>query len=155
MHQWYWSYQYPDFLNSNDEFVEFDSYIVPESDLDDENILLSSLDPFMGYPHPGTPNSSSSSLARDLLTTRCLNQKGMYSVYPYASPMFSADAVLDTPELRQEVVTRFRASNAYLEQDSRWSIHTLRKGIFKGEERVYLYNTQARMTLEFFDLIKR
>jgi len=54
-HQWYWSYQYPDFLNSNDEFVEFDSYIVPESDLDDENILLSSLDPFMGYPHPGTP----------------------------------------------------------------------------------------------------
>jgi len=43
----------------------------------------------------------------------------MYSVYPYASPMFSADAVLDTPELRQEVVTRFRASNAYLEQDSR------------------------------------
>ena len=28
-HQWYWSYQYPDFLDSNDEFIEFDSYIVP------------------------------------------------------------------------------------------------------------------------------
>ena len=34
-HQWYWSYQYPDFLNSDgDGFVEFDSYIVPESDLE-------------------------------------------------------------------------------------------------------------------------
>ena len=26
-HQWYWSYQYPDFLNADDEFIEFDSYI--------------------------------------------------------------------------------------------------------------------------------
>ena len=34
-HQWYWSYQYPDFLDSNDEFIEFDSYIVPESDLEE------------------------------------------------------------------------------------------------------------------------
>jgi cytochrome c oxidase subunit 2 len=34
-HQWYWSYQYPDFANDDDEFVEFDSYIVPESDLEE------------------------------------------------------------------------------------------------------------------------
>ena len=33
-HQWYWSYQYPDFINNDEEFVEFDSYIVPESDLE-------------------------------------------------------------------------------------------------------------------------
>jgi cytochrome c oxidase subunit 1 len=33
-HQWYWSYQYPDFTNDDDEFVEFDSYIIPESDLE-------------------------------------------------------------------------------------------------------------------------
>ena len=33
-HQWYWSYQYPDFLDSTDELIEFDSYIVPESDLE-------------------------------------------------------------------------------------------------------------------------
>jgi cytochrome c oxidase subunit II len=32
-HQWYWSYQYPDFLNLDDELIEFDSYIIPESDL--------------------------------------------------------------------------------------------------------------------------
>ena len=33
-HQWYWSYQYPDFLTSDDEFIEFDSYLIPESDLE-------------------------------------------------------------------------------------------------------------------------
>ena len=32
-HQWYWSYQYPYFIDSNEEFIEFDSYIVPASDL--------------------------------------------------------------------------------------------------------------------------
>ena len=31
-HQWYWSYQYPDFTNNDDEFVEYDSYIIPEND---------------------------------------------------------------------------------------------------------------------------
>jgi heme/copper-type cytochrome/quinol oxidase subunit 2 len=33
-HQWYWSYQYPDFLNDEDEFIEFDSYLVPEFELE-------------------------------------------------------------------------------------------------------------------------
>ena len=33
-HQWYWSYQYPDFIDSNEEFIEFDSYIIPDSDLE-------------------------------------------------------------------------------------------------------------------------
>ena len=30
-HQWYWNYEYPDFLNSDGDFVEFDSYLVPET----------------------------------------------------------------------------------------------------------------------------
>ena len=33
-HQWYWSYQYPDFTNNDEEFLEYDSYIIPESDLE-------------------------------------------------------------------------------------------------------------------------
>ena len=33
-HQWYWSYQYPDFTNNSEEYVEYDSYIIPESDLE-------------------------------------------------------------------------------------------------------------------------
>lgn len=43
-HQWYWSYQYPDFLDSNDEFIEFDSYIVPESDLDSGTLRMLEVD---------------------------------------------------------------------------------------------------------------
>ena len=32
-HQWYWSYQYPDFIGDDGDFIEYDSYLTPESDL--------------------------------------------------------------------------------------------------------------------------
>ena len=43
-HQWYWSYQYPDFTNEDDEFIEFDSYIVPESDLEEGQFRMLEVD---------------------------------------------------------------------------------------------------------------
>ena len=43
-HQWYWSYQYPDFLNNDDEFIEFDSYLIPESDLQDGALRMLEVD---------------------------------------------------------------------------------------------------------------
>lgn len=43
-HQWYWSYQYPDFLTSDNEFIEFDSYIVPESDLEEGALRMLEVD---------------------------------------------------------------------------------------------------------------
>jgi len=43
-HQWYWSYQYPDFINSDDEFIEFDSYLVPEPDLQDGALRMLEVD---------------------------------------------------------------------------------------------------------------
>ena len=43
-HQWYWSYQYPDFLNSDNESIEFDSYIVPDSDLEEGTLRLLEVD---------------------------------------------------------------------------------------------------------------
>lgn len=43
-HQWYWSYQYPDFLDSDNEFIEFDSYIVPESDLEEGGLRMLEVD---------------------------------------------------------------------------------------------------------------
>ena len=43
-HQWYWSYQYPDFLNNENEFIEFDSYLVPESDLEDGSLRMLEVD---------------------------------------------------------------------------------------------------------------
>ena len=33
-HQWYWNYRYPDFTNIQEDSIEFDSYIIPESDLE-------------------------------------------------------------------------------------------------------------------------
>ena len=32
-HYWYWSYQYLDFTSREEDSIEFDSYIIPESDL--------------------------------------------------------------------------------------------------------------------------
>lgn len=43
-HQWYWSYSYPDFLDSNEEFIEFDSYIVPDSDLEEGTLRMLEVD---------------------------------------------------------------------------------------------------------------
>ena len=43
-HQWYWSYQYTDFLDSDGEFIEFDSYLVPEADLEDGALRMLEVD---------------------------------------------------------------------------------------------------------------
>ena len=43
-HQWYWSYQYPDFLDSDDSFIEFDSYLIPESDLEQGALRMLEVD---------------------------------------------------------------------------------------------------------------
>jgi len=33
-HQWYWSYEYSDFVREDGDAIEFDSYMIPESDLE-------------------------------------------------------------------------------------------------------------------------
>ena len=43
-HQWYWSYEYPDFLTSEGDFIEFDSYLVPESDLEKGTLRMLEVD---------------------------------------------------------------------------------------------------------------
>jgi cytochrome c oxidase subunit 1 len=43
-HQWYWSYEYCDFTDEDNEFIEFDSYIVPESDLEDGGLRMLEVD---------------------------------------------------------------------------------------------------------------
>lgn len=43
-HQWYWSYQYPDFLDNDEEFIEFDSYLVPEADLEEGSLRMLEVD---------------------------------------------------------------------------------------------------------------
>ena len=43
-HQWYWSYQYSDLFNLDDDIIEFDSYIVPESDLEEGRLRMLEVD---------------------------------------------------------------------------------------------------------------
>lgn len=33
-HQWYWSYEYSDFISESGDSIDFDSYMIPESDLE-------------------------------------------------------------------------------------------------------------------------
>jgi heme/copper-type cytochrome/quinol oxidase subunit 2 len=44
LHQWYWSYQYSDFLNDDNESIEFDSYMIPEDDLEDGGLRMLEVD---------------------------------------------------------------------------------------------------------------
>jgi len=43
-HQWYWTYQYADFINDDNENIEFDSYMVPEEDLEDGALRMLEVD---------------------------------------------------------------------------------------------------------------
>ena len=43
-HQWYWSYQYPDFTNTEEDTIEFDSYVIPESDLEKGKLRMLEVD---------------------------------------------------------------------------------------------------------------
>lgn len=43
-HQWYWSYEYSDFIGKDGESIEFDSYMVPESDLELGQLRLLEVD---------------------------------------------------------------------------------------------------------------
>lgn len=43
-HQWYWSYEYSDFVNDDGSSIEFDSYMIPETDLEDGQLRLLDVD---------------------------------------------------------------------------------------------------------------
>lgn len=49
-HQWYWSYEYSDYTNDNNETIEFDSYMIPEEDLGVGQFRLLEVDNRMVVP---------------------------------------------------------------------------------------------------------
>jgi cytochrome c oxidase subunit 2 len=49
-HQWYWSYEYSDYVNENGNSVEFDSYMIPDSDLELGQLRLLDVDNKMIIP---------------------------------------------------------------------------------------------------------
>jgi cytochrome c oxidase subunit 2 len=43
-HQWFWSYEYSDYLNKSGDLIEYDSYMIPESDLELGQLRLLDVD---------------------------------------------------------------------------------------------------------------
>ena len=50
LHQWYWSYEYTDYETESGDVVEFDSYMVPESDLEIGQLRLLDVDNRLNVP---------------------------------------------------------------------------------------------------------
>nr|AOX48918.1 cytochrome c oxidase subunit 2 [Gelidium crinale f. luxurians] len=49
-HQWYWSYEYSDYLNEDGESILYDSYMIPEEDLEAGQLRLLEVDNRMVIP---------------------------------------------------------------------------------------------------------
>nr|WCH57850.1 cytochrome c oxidase subunit 2 [Caulacanthus ustulatus] len=49
-HQWYWSYEYSDYLNEESEAINFNSYMIPEEDLTEGQLRLLEVDNRMVIP---------------------------------------------------------------------------------------------------------
>nr|YP_009317604.1 cytochrome c oxidase subunit 2 [Pterocladia mexicana]YP_009317650.1 cytochrome c oxidase subunit 2 [Pterocladia robusta]YP_011017039.1 cytochrome c oxidase subunit 2 [Pterocladiella capillacea]AOX49056.1 cytochrome c oxidase subunit 2 [Pterocladia mexicana]AOX49102.1 cytochrome c oxidase subunit 2 [Pterocladia robusta]WQB61717.1 cytochrome c oxidase subunit 2 [Pterocladiella capillacea] len=49
-HQWYWSYEYSDYLNEDGESILYDSYMIPEEDLEIGQLRLLEVDNRMVIP---------------------------------------------------------------------------------------------------------
>ena len=49
-HQWYWSYEYSDFITDSGDSIDFDSYMIPESDLELGQFRLLDVDNKMIIP---------------------------------------------------------------------------------------------------------
>jgi cytochrome c oxidase subunit 2 len=43
-HQWYWSYEYSDYINQSGESIDFESYMIPEADLQEGHLRLLEVD---------------------------------------------------------------------------------------------------------------
>jgi cytochrome c oxidase subunit 2 len=49
-HQWYWSYEYTDYETASGDPIEFDSYMIPETDLEKGQLRLLDVDNSMKVP---------------------------------------------------------------------------------------------------------
>ena len=87
-HQWYWTYEYADFLNDDDDFIMYDSYMVNESELEKGQLRMLEVDNRIILPeltHARFNVSSTDvihSLANPSLGLKC-------DAYPYKSNQVS------------------------------------------------------------------
>ena len=50
MHQWYWSYEYSDYESASGDAIEFDSYMLPEEELEIGQLRLLDVDNRLNVP---------------------------------------------------------------------------------------------------------
>jgi len=87
-HQWYWTYEYADFLNNEDDFIIYDSYMINEPELEKGNLRMLEVDNRIILPeltHTRFNISSTDvihSLASPSLGLKC-------DAYPYKSNQIS------------------------------------------------------------------
>ena len=163
LHQWYWSYEYPDFLNSDGDFVEFDSYLVPESDLEDGALRM--LEDFINFGSRSTLpsfNDLNESLRApeppkytfsgdDDLFERLTKQKNSLSNHndrSYISRNWAVDKVLNYDH-KARVLELARNSGKL---NDGYHISQIPSGQYKGEERVCYHNSTANAK-ELLDII--
>ncbi len=87
-HQWYWTYEYADFLDDDDDFIMYDSYMINDSELDKGQLRMLEVDNRIILPeltHARFNISSTDvihSLASPSLGLKC-------DAYPYKSNQVS------------------------------------------------------------------
>jgi heme/copper-type cytochrome/quinol oxidase subunit 2 len=97
-HQWYWSYQYPDFPSDDNEELEFDSYLVPTSDLEEGGLRMLEVDNRVILP--------------DLTHTRLILSSGDV-IHSYACPSLGIKADAYPGRLNQMSVIINREGTYY------------------------------------------
>jgi len=138
-HQWYWSYEYPDFLNSDGDLVEYDIYLEP--DHTHYKTLLPSfneLDKSLNAPCPPSRNNYDT-LDKDLFE-RLEKQKneGLNNPFHYDSPRWDSDKILDKT-LKERAVSL--AENSGNMGKDGYYIKEYITGAKKGERAVCLDNS--------------
>jgi hypothetical protein len=159
LHQWYLSYEYPDLLNSDEDFVEFDSYLVPESDLEDGVLRVSEVD-FINFSSSRSILPTFNDLNESLraseppkytfsgdkdLFERLSKQKNSLSRNAtadrsYISSKWEVDKVLDTDHKAK--VLELAQSSGQLNTNG-YHIAEIKGGQYKGEIRVCYHNSTA------------
>jgi len=153
LHQWYWNYEYPDFLNNDGDFVEFDSYSVEldsiqlKSTLPSFNQLNASLD----LPSPPTRNITY--YPDNDLFERLEKQKNhnLYKPFNYDSPRWDSDRILDQTLKDRAVCLAEKSGN--LGKDG-YYIKEYTTGSKKGQ-RVVCLNNNSIIAARLLEIIKK
>ncbi len=144
MHQWDWSYEYPDFLDSNNEFIEFDSFIITVLESSNSSIVENGRIPISKLLNEDVTPDSITVKAETQFNT------SSYMKYPYQSLNWETNARFTVEENREvcQRLSDYKINHPDL---------PLRVINISGEPRVCTPNNMsgANMTGWFLSAIRR